>query len=624
MADYSHPHDTYKLTDNTILSTSTTQNTGAVLFQPFFSSKGEDSKIVDLKDYNKVMADYGEPDMASFGQSYYQVLNWLENGGVVKGVRLTAKDATHANLLLMLDIKTVETQKTNESGEPLYKDEEGNETTISSGNTPIMVKKANVKYRLETFVKIATNDVDIKSLMRGKMTTDEDGLHIPVLCMVCRGKGSYGKMFRLRMTPATQRDRESAYRNYNFEILKNENGLSKVKGAPVNVSTYPKARNVARQSEYIEDVIQRQNFPVKVFALEEGFYAATDALKEVIEQTVPGIDAQAIDIITFFDTTLSRYKNVEISSESLDLTALEGFGLESGSDGSFAESNPNRWDAMYERLADLFKGDVDPTISDVKEHRFKLTLDANYPLEVKKLMASWRGRRDDAPLVLDASIMYTKANLEAYLKEELKVDTFGTFINVNNFDTYDKYTGKNITVTQNWLWSILLPRHLREKGSHIPFAGVDIPLNEYIIEGSLRPALGDPEDKTDIYNLRGNYIEKESGKYIFGTNVTSQSVESELSYTNNVFVLYEVKEALKSLSAQFRFKFSDSDEDFKTLNKLANQKVEGFQDAKCKIVQVEVLRDESDPKGKTVKTRCGIGFKDFNLNNNIEVEIDRY
>ena len=624
MPNYSHPHDEFRLNDNTVLVETTSQNTEPVLFQPFFSSKGLDNKIVDLKTYSKTYSEYGEPDISLYGQAYYQVLNWLENGGSVKGIRLTAKNATYANNLLILDIKVVEIQKTNASGEPLFADPSGAETTISSGNTPIMIKKANVKHRLETFTNIAHKKEDIKTLMRSKFTEDEDGLHLPLLCTVCKGKGIYGKMYRYRLTPAVNRDKETTYRNYNFEIYKNENGLEKDPNCPINVSSYPSARNIARQSEYIEDVVGRQDYPVNVYALDDAFRAAFAKLYEVVAQEDPEVKEEAIDVFTFYNKNMNRYKYVEIDSSSIDVTALEGHGLESGSDGDFATTNPNRWDAMYDRLSDLFKGNIDASIKDIREHQFKLTLDANFPLEIKKQMESWRNLRDDAPLVLDSSLMYSVANLKAFLKEELRVNNFGVWINTQNFDVYDKYTGKNITVTTNYLWSILLPQHLQNKGSHVAFAGLDIPLNEYIIEGSLRPTISEDTDKTEIYDLRGNYIEKESNKYIFATNVTSQSVESELSYTNNVFVYYEIKADLKSLSAIFRFKFSDSDNDFKTLNKLAQSKVEKYQDAKCKKIEVEVKADTTDPKGKTVKTICKVGFKNFDLNNSIEVNIDRY
>lgn len=624
MANYSHPHETYVLNDNTKLTTTSSINAEPFLFQPFFSSDGEDGKILEFTDKSKVLSTYGEPNMSLYGQSYYQVLNWLTAGGSVKGIRLTAKNATYANMLLMLDVKITETQKVNASNEPLYKDPAGAETTISSGNTPIMIKKATVKHRYESFTNITNNAVDIKTLMRTKYTKDEDGtIHYPLFCTVCNGKGTYGNKYRTRLVPATQKDKSTTYRNYTFELYKNDNGLVLDKGAPINIAAYPFAKNVARQSVYFEDVINMNGFPVKVYGLDDMIEAAMADIAQVVSQDTE-VEAKDIDIFTFYNRNGNIYNNVTIQQGSVDLTALQGHGLSAGDDGDFANTNPNRWDAMYERLADLFKGNVDPTILDKKEQRFKVTLDANYPLEVKKLMVSWRNTRDTEPLVLDSSLMYSVANLKSYLKEDLMVDNFGIFINTQNFDTYDEYSGKNITVTSNYLWALLLPAHFNNRGSQIPFAGVDIPLDRYIIDGSLRPVISDDQDKSDIYDLRGNYIERESGSYIFATNITSQSYESELLYTNNVFVYYEIKQDLSSLSAIFRFKFSDSDNDLNTLNKLANSKIEKYLEAKCKAISVEVVNNTSDPTGKSVKTLAKVGFKNFDLNNDIVVDIDRY
>ena len=628
MAKYSHPHDEYYMTDNTGVTVENIVGTDPVLFQPFFSEEGIDSKIIDFTEYSEVYNNYGDPNINLYGQSYYHVLNWLNNGGIVKGIRLTAKNATYANCLLMLDILVTETQKTDSTGNPLFLDPAGNETTVSSGNTAIMVKQATVKHRFEYFTNIADNGTDIKSLMRTKMIEDEQGYHIPLFCVVCKGRGIYGNKYRFRLSPYGQRDKDSTYRNYYLEIYKNSNGLVKDANTPLAVSSYPEAKNISKQSDYIEDVVQRNSdLPVSVYGFDDGFNLAFNVLYEVISQELgEDFDYQNIDLFTFYkdSTKLTRYENVKIDPTSVDLTALDAHTLSQGSDGDFAKTNVNRWDAMYDRLADLFKGSIDASIIDPKLQKFTLTLDACYPLEVKLLMVSWRKARESEALVLDSCYMYNLANVKSYLSNDLAIDDFGTTIETQCFDVYDNYTGKNITVTPTYLYSILLPKHINNNGSQTPFAGIDVPLNAYIIEGSLKPVIYSDAEKTEIYDLRGNYIEKEDGKYIFGTNITSQSKYTELSYFNNILVYYEIKAALKSLSALFRFKFTNRDEDMKTLNKLAESKIEQFKDTKCKAITVSVERDETDPYEKTVKTICKVGFRSFDLNNIISVDIERY
>ena len=209
------------------VNTEVIYGTNPVLFQPFFSEEGIDSQIIDFKEYSTTFNNYGDPNMNLYGQSYYHVLNWLKSGGQVKGIRLTAKNATYANTMLVLDILVSETQKTDASGNPLYLDASGEETTISSGNTAIMIKKAKVKHHFEYFTNIADNPTDIKSLMRTKLTEDEQGLHIPLFTAVCKGKGTYGNKFRFRLSPYAQRDKNTKYRNYYLEIYKKCWGISK-------------------------------------------------------------------------------------------------------------------------------------------------------------------------------------------------------------------------------------------------------------------------------------------------------------------------------------------------------------------------------------------------------------
>lgn len=627
ITNWSHPHDTYTMNDNTFVTINNTVNIGDILFQPFVSSKGIDSKILTFDDYNEVLDNYGDPNMNLFGQAYYHVLNWLENGGIVKGIRLTAKNAVKSNAILMLNINIVETQKQDAAGNPLYKDAiTGEETTVSTGNDRIMVKKAIVSHTIKTSSSIPAAKLDIQTLLRKEMVTDSDGLHVPLACFISKGKGVYGDMYRFRFAPATQREKDSKFRIHYLELYKNESGLERVSGTPVFVSSNPVAKNSANVSDYIEDVAERENYPVDVYSIEDAFYRAADTLLPVLQQYDSTITENDIDLYFFRDRKQNTYQGIEFASDTVDLGILTGIGLQSGSDGDFARSNPNRWDAINDRYQDLFLGKVDPSINDRREHKFRLTLDAGFPLEVKKAMVTWRNadNRDDHMLILDATNIYTVAGVKEYLTTEMTPDSNAIVIETQNFDTYDKYTGKNITVTSTYLWSCLFIKHIMTTGAHVPFAGVDIPLNAYIIEGSLRPVIAEPADKTAIYNLRGNYIEKENGNYIFGTNITSQLGTSELSYENNMFTYYEIKEDLRSLSSVFRFKFIESSDDMNLLNKLAQEKINKYKESKCKAIEVQVVKDDTDPYEKTVKTICNVGFNDFDLNNKIEVNIENY
>ena len=417
MGNYIHPHQTYTLNDNTRLSTESAINTEPFLFQPFFSSDGEDSKIIDMYEINTILEEYGDPSISLYGQSYYHVLNWLSAGGAVKGIRLTAKNATYANKLLMLHVKVTEIQKTNASGDPLYIEATtGEETTLSSVNTPIMIKQANVKLSYESFTNISSANTDLQSLMRTKMTEDADGTkHFPLFLTVCTGKGAYGKKYRTRIVPAPVKDRNSKYRHFTFELYKNDGWLTRIDPSPITISSYPEAKNGAKQSIYFGDIINMNALPVKVYGLDDAITAASATLLPIVQQQDADAELSGIDILTFYNTDRNKYDNIIGDPESVDLSILQGHGLGSGSDGDFDITNPNRWDAMYDRLIDLFRGKIDSSLLDNKEQKFVIMLDANYPLEVKKELISLRDARDSEVLKLDAGFLYTVYNTKSYL-----------------------------------------------------------------------------------------------------------------------------------------------------------------------------------------------------------------
>lgn len=640
---YSHPHDTITVNDNSgyVEVAEQLNNSDPVLFQAFFSGQGEDNKIFTCSDYDKLVAEYGYPDINLYGQSYYQAAQWLKGGGIVKGIRVTANNAVKANTVVLLNIKTVDSdvQKTDTLGNLVYYVSAEDKTEIVATDetynadtaVPVMLKKAVVSFETKSFTDdlnlTSINDVkaQIKSLLE---ENEEEGTYkIPLFLVVSKGRGAYGNSFRIRLTNNLTRDKETNYRNYNFELLINS-GSGLIKNFNTVVSSYTSAKNLANRSMYIEDVINSSDVGIKLYGMDDAWSKVTSILLPLIQQETQFADITAtdVDFLGFKSLKAVPYKYVELSEDSvIDLTAVEGIGLVSGSDGNFAETNGDRFDEMYSRLEELFEGKIDPSILDINEHMFKVALDANYPIEVKKKMVTWRKNRDDFNLVLDACDTNTIALLKDYLENKLSIgNDYGVLVNTQSFDTYDSYTGRNITVTTNWLYATLLANHIKTSGTHVPFAGIDIPLNSYIIEGSLKPVFSNDQDKNDIYELRGNYIQKENGYYVFGSNVTHQEKLTDLTYFNNSLTLYEMKAIVRSLGSQFRFKFNDSADQITLFNKIANQALESYQGVKCKVCKVEVTKSEDDYLGKTIRTVLKVGFRDFNLNNEVEIDVERY
>ena len=516
--NYSNPHDETYIYDNTTLEQSTTVNNGVVLLQPFFSSKGEDNTVVTLTSDTNAISNFGYPNVNLYGQAYYQAINWLKSGGIVKAVRLSASDATKSNIILMAKIVTKKVWKTDATGAGVYVHVDGTEDTIAgTDGTKVYVDTAEVEFILDSFVNIPKEKNNVKALLKTKMTsvttTDANGndmttLEVPVFCIACNGKGAYGNDYRFRITPEPNRDKSTTYRNYTMDLSYYDEtlGLNVITNGSLTSSLYTEAKNVARQSQYLEDLFNKQGYPLTLYSLDTAFDVMSNALLPIIQNQYASTTAKDIDVLYLLDSTQTLYDNVSVTG--IDLSLASGFALVNGDDGNFKTSDPNREDNMNDMLINFFEGKVVTEVLDRRELKFAHLMDANFPLEVKVKMNELRDRRRDFVLWLDAGMLYNIGSLKSYLKDELSVAierNFSIIVNTQNFDVYDVYCGRNIAVTANYLVARLLPNHILNKGSHVPFAGLTIPLDNYIIPNSLRPVLSSNEDKSEIYDLRGNY-----------------------------------------------------------------------------------------------------------------------
>ena len=620
---YRHPHDETTIIDNTEIQPELTSNSGPVLFMPFISSKGVDGEVITFNDYGRTIKDYGTPDFNKHGQAYLQVLNWLQNKGVVRGIRLTADDATYSNVVVIATVTVKSVQKTNEAGQPLYTDSLGHEVTEPSGNTPISIKKATIKITGESLSSLSSKDkATVIDKMKSLGSNSGGTTKVPLFTCLCKGKGSYGDMYRIRMTSDLMADKSTSFRNYTFELFENSNGLKRIED-PLTASLYPSAMDSYKRSCFIDDIIKDNLYPVILFSNPEAHGKIVEALKPIFEQDKKQIEPESVDFLFGLDVTGKNYENIDLDVEGLNLSALEGIQLSSGSDGKFAMSNDERDTAIYAMYKNCYNGTVDPQVFNKKKFPADIMLDANFPLEVKKAMQMCRTKRNDCPLILDGGIMSTLTAAKSWRKSEMPVDDYTTAVYFQHFSTKDQYSGKEITVTVPYLISIMLPQHFINVGNHKPLAGTNYPIRDIIIEGTLKPSILEPEDKSEFYDMRLNYLEEDVNFVNFGTQLTSQLKESQLSNLNNIYVLYEMKHVIENLVPRFRYEFTESDDDMANFNRMANQALQTFQDYKCKAVKVNISQTPYEKQRKILNTELKIFFKSFNERNDIRMIIER-
>ena len=618
------PRDTYKFIDKTFNVEQTGINTGITILQGFVSEKGDDSNVFDFASYEHFINNYGEPNMQMHGQAIYHVAEALESrNAIVKGKRITAKNAVYSNVVLVLEIIKGETQKVDAASNLVFLDDKGLETIIDTG-IRAMVPNATVGLALKT-IKPANDKLTLKQQLEILYEEDPAGLYtIPLILFKSNGKGVYGNGFRFKLKGNLKADSASTFRNYDLDATYTEKGVTKPAIPTQLVSLYTNAKNrVTGRSMNMEDVIDNGDYPIEVIVSDIMYSRAINALSDIFANIYTEYHPEEIDLINFLDENGRIYKYITVDSSSVDVSKTEGVAFVNGSDGDFAETNPTRMTAISERLIEFYSGAMDASILDPREHQFKILMDAGHPIEVKRAMQSLYAKRKDFALALDLALISTESEAFSALKD-MEFNSHGITINTQNFAAFDKYTGKNQTFTGNYLFAKLLPTHIAMHGTQTPFAGIDIPLDPYIIKGSLKPIFSE-EGKLVVYeDLRANYIHKEAGKLVFGTNITTQQQESEMLYFNNVLVMLEMAEDLRSLGSMFRWKFSGSDEDFRTLNKIADSKIDKYRDVKCKVANISVTKDSLAPNSKRVKCSLSVGFRNFILATDAEFFVELF
>lgn len=617
-----YPRDTYKIIDNTFKkSTASSVNTGLVYLQPFISSKGEDGVLRDFDNYEDFIAEFGTPRFSAHGQAYYQAAALLQSrNAIVKGMRLTATNAVYANIMVCLEIKKGSTQKTDAKGNLVYLDSNGEETLDASSGIMATVATATVGLTLKK-LKPSGNRISVKQQILAAFTSDEStGTYcVPLFLLKAKGKGGYGNGYKFRLISTPKSDKFTNFRNYGLSLTYTESGVTTTvfNNRPITLCDNAINKNNGL-SLNIEDVLNNKELPIEAIVHENMFNFAINILDDVLQRTLgESYDRQAVDLINFLDANGDLYEGITIDPTSVDLSLSTGIAFKNGSDGDFDETNTNRENAINKRLIEFYSGQIDNTILYSTEHQWRIALDANYPQEVKESMVKLVNERKDFVAILDLTILTKEAEVGSLVNSIMSYDNKLIYINTQNYSTFDPYTGKNIQVTANYLWAKLFPLHVANFGYHVPFAGVNAPLDAYINEGSLQPLI---TDKSFCYDdLRSNYIHKEAGKLVFGTNCTTQQKESELLYLNNVLVFLAIQEDIKELGSQFRWQFSGTDNDYTTLNKVAKAKLNKYLDQMIKEGDITI---EPSLEKKRALCKLQIVFREFILGTDFEFYIE--
>lgn len=574
------------------------EQVNAPLFAQFFSSdKGPEEMGVY---YGEDFSIFGSPNFARHGQPLLQAQRLINNGARVLAKRVVAPDSTLANLIILAKTRTVQTQKTNDDGEPLYRTPDGSETTESEGNTPIMIKKCNIKYELQT---IADNHNDIDDLRASALAlADYDGSPeeeriYPLFLVADNGRGVSAK--KIRITANVSGSRNRSYLSYVFSVIENS-AVTESTVFTLNPDLASASSNLALTSV------------ARTYLTEVRAYAFDEVLHSFIEdvQTATGIeDIDNCDILFGKDKRGNALDVFEISGD-INLSIPVGLPLSSGSNGSFGNF-PLTSEDYNTALIEAFNGTFTKDIYDVDNILLDGIIDANYSEEVKKAIESLIEFREDAFFFRDVGTgLFTAEDILA--KADLATKSRYVGVYGNSYDVIDEYSMKQITVTATYTLARLLPEHFSER-RHAPVAGqlYNFVFDE-IVEGTvnfLPKVIPGKNQKEELFNHHVNFISYLNNIPVLESQYTTQEDYTGFSFINNTLSVQQVIKAIRVKCPKNRYSFMEEEDLVKyeeDVQAILNNYTSNFS-----LLQMEYAEDPTYEQNMTYYAILYIRFKKF-------------
>ena len=625
---YQHPYIATYLEDNTIYTDTDEVSVPTPSFngiQVGFFGAGRDNVILYSTNTNMFIEEYGTPNYKLYGQAAYNVVAALNtNQCGMYTLRLLPDDATYANCVIMVDWK-VETPAEGDDPKPqLY----------------IKFRKANI-----TGARSAAAIRTGAAALYGTELDDEGYNSAPLVTFWQLGRGKYGNSTRLSFSDPMDYDSENnTYRYYQIQVMEYaKTGLTtkeRISGCLQDgILDHSNSNN---PSMFMEDLVndpelgsQKVNIIVHSDTYEQ-IYAAYQSAVENYTETEAGaiLTEDELDIITglLMDGTANPVINlVDNSSEDdyLNPISVDGFALESGTDGSFDTADSTTVENLKtELLIKAFQGGVDKKITSRFGTPADFCMDANFPEEVKREMGGFAAKREyDAMTYIDTGLLTSTSEIENFLEGMKSITAYNLVKECGTYNYRDaSYTGKIIPMSiTHWL-SGALPRHISIESYTTPFAREDARLyaGTDFVAGTFMPQIN-PDDhdvKKQIYKYGGNCYETvRNGVVQRSTGITTCTTNSDRKLEFNEYILHRaVKIAYDILNSKL-YKIGE-EADRLQYQTHAEKEISYQLAAYLRSVTVEFVMTSKDEQRSIMRLRMRLVFKTVITRGILEIYLD--
>ena len=288
-------------------------------------------------------------------------------------------------------------------------------------------------------------------------------------------------------------------------------------------------------------------------------------------QSIPAIEFVKT-LTDEIDTTAPDYDDKKYTLDNVvDFSSAKGLTLTGGSNGYFDEPRTVIEDGVARQLTyedevtqcyiDAFNGTTDSRILSPRRMSITAFWDANYPYEVKKVIADLAAARNDCRVMLDTGIIDTLSSnvLNSLLDQYSIFNTDMASVDLHSYIVKEYSTNKKIEVTISYLLAPLYVDHINNYGYHVPFVKEYAQLKGHVRD-SLKPVVEEYQTdlKETLYNNRINFFEciKEN-VFQRATQNTTQKANTDLIEESNSTILYILKRNIENDIQGELYNFAD-------------------------------------------------------------------
>lgn len=553
MADFLHPSVSSRIIDNSQVFITAQGLT--VLFAAFPAELGPDNRITFITSESEFLFYFGAPNMRKYGQTAYNVIQWLRSGGSAMCVRVLPyieKDAVGLAL--------------QQSTYSCYILEIGTKVDVTTGKELKLRTRTLGDGRgagLAATEKNIRDDASLRGIvLREPDLPEADGfLYHPVAVVRGRDRGAKYNSFGMSVSLATALDETYDHRLYDIAFYSSPSHQLEA----FQVSLYPEAVTISGASQFIVEVLKNYSNTARALFSEAGYDAITAYVNP------DPIAAKKIDILTLQERSVSvpetLHIGVSLASGSADLSPTpEVFRpLGGGTDGDWV--GPNSLESLLYKAYSGAGDFVDPSTGanmydtffsdawDKKAHPFDMILDANYPVSVKVAISNFARTRGDFFSILDVGFTGSPGQALKIRQDQLTLNTFFTAIFVQDFVVTDEFQGSDIQVTPTYFLAEKIPSNDAAYGLHWPFVG---PRRGSIAGFSSISWAPNAAYREELYKAKLNYVEKDVRLTRFNSQSTCQFANSALSDISHVRALLRIRRDLENMMENYEFEFNDT------------------------------------------------------------------